>query len=345
MRTFKTLEELYDREQQIRIEKLIDKQILENKYYRQLCNRLIRHPSITLDIVLKIPRHIIYDYIDLSQHPNITWDIIQDNKDIPWNWKYISLNPNITFEIIQENPSHSWDWHNISKNPNITWKIIQDNKYKPWDWSGVSQNPNITWDIIINNLEKKWDIPNIFKHPNITWDMIQILVIKYNIVINNYNLIYISQNPNITVEIIKENMNYKWPCEWLSENPNMTMEFILENLDKNWSWYDLSKNPNITFDDIKKTLDPHKANSCNWVWEKLSNNPNITWDIVNKNPQYNWYKSILDTNPMPKQKEEWINKKRLEIIAANIIHRYWRLCTFNPEYTLARKLVLQKAGY
>ena len=41
--------------------------------------------------------------VGLSEHQNITWEIIQNNPDKSWNWNAISQNPNITWDIIQNN--------------------------------------------------------------------------------------------------------------------------------------------------------------------------------------------------------------------------------------------------
>ena len=76
----------------------------------------------------------------ISENPNITWNIIQNNPDKPWNWNYISINPNITLEIIQQNPNKPWKWHLLSNNPNITLEMIQANLDKPWDWYDISYN-------------------------------------------------------------------------------------------------------------------------------------------------------------------------------------------------------------
>ena len=76
----------------------------------------------------------------ISSHPSITWDIIQQNPDKPWNWRGISQNPNITWNIIQQNPDKPWDWRGISRNPNISWEIIQQNPDKPWSWFCSSYN-------------------------------------------------------------------------------------------------------------------------------------------------------------------------------------------------------------
>ena len=58
----------------------------------------------------------------------------------PWDWKYLSENPNITWKIVQQNPDKPWNWDYLSENPNITWKIIQENPDEPWNWSWLSTN-------------------------------------------------------------------------------------------------------------------------------------------------------------------------------------------------------------
>ena len=68
--------------------------------------------------------------IGISRNINITWDIIQNNPNKPWNWLGISINPNITWDIIINNPWKRWKWHQISLNPNITMEIIKNNPEK-----------------------------------------------------------------------------------------------------------------------------------------------------------------------------------------------------------------------
>ena len=53
----------------------------------------------------------------LSQNPNITCEIIQDNLDKPWDWHYISSNTNLTWEFIQANLDKNWDWESYHKIP------------------------------------------------------------------------------------------------------------------------------------------------------------------------------------------------------------------------------------
>jgi hypothetical protein len=71
------------------------------------------------------------DYDSLSLNPNITCNVIRNNLDKPWNWKYFSFHQNITWDIVIKNPDKSWDWESLSANPNITWDIVINNPDKP----------------------------------------------------------------------------------------------------------------------------------------------------------------------------------------------------------------------
>jgi hypothetical protein len=76
----------------------------------------------------------------LSENPIITWEIVRDNPDKPWNWDLLSGNPNITWEIVRDNPVKPWDWNSLSANPNTTWEIVRDNPDKDWNWFALGQN-------------------------------------------------------------------------------------------------------------------------------------------------------------------------------------------------------------
>ena len=83
----------------------------------------------------------IQDCIYLS--PNLTWEIVRDNQDRPWDYSKLSLNQNITWEIVRDNQDRPWDYSKLSLNKNINWDIVRDNQDKPWDWERLSSNPSI----------------------------------------------------------------------------------------------------------------------------------------------------------------------------------------------------------
>ena len=53
---------------------------------------------------------------------------------------------------------------------------------------------------------------------------------------------YISNNKNITMQIIENNPKKPWGWYYISINPNITMKFIENNPDKNWDWSYVSLN-------------------------------------------------------------------------------------------------------
>ena len=59
-------------------------------------------------------------------------------------WEF-SANPNITWEIVQANPNLRWDYYRLSQNPNITGEIVLANPNKPWDYVELSRNTMKKW--------------------------------------------------------------------------------------------------------------------------------------------------------------------------------------------------------
>ena len=136
-------------------------------------------------------------------------------------------------------------------------------------------------------------------------------------------------------QFILDNLDKPWEWHYLSENPNITWEIIQANPDKDWSWCMLSENPNITLDIIQANLDKP------WNWFNLSSNPNISWEFIQSNLDKPWDWDDLSDNSMSKFKNEWINKRRLRHIKAFQIQRHWRNCSCNPQYKLAQRMLLK----
>jgi hypothetical protein len=67
---------------------------------------------------------------------------VKEVKDNENYWRLLSANPNVTWEIVMDYSDKPWNWTELSKNPNITWEIVRDNPDKPWNWDGLSNNPN-----------------------------------------------------------------------------------------------------------------------------------------------------------------------------------------------------------
>ena len=92
----------------------------------------------------------------------------------------------------------------------------------------------------------------------------------------NVDWFALSQNPNITFEFVKENMDKPWDWSALSRNPNITVDIVKDNPDKPWNLSDLNENPNIllSIDDLVTIVKrDHFASVIQRVWRKAISDP------------------------------------------------------------------------
>lgn len=282
------------------------------------------NPNITWEIVqnnLNKP----WDWSFLSKNKNITWEIIQKNPTQTWSWlkpecikfyykwymrvsnKKTMINNSMRLyntcdvleDIIKKNYEKKWSYEALSENSNLTWKIVSNNLDKNWNWDKIYKNPTITFDLYENLKDlrdREWEEiegyfrPNIYfvsKNSKVTWEIIvDGNFFKYL----DWDWRGVSENPNITQEIINNNPTKNWNYSYMSNNSNITFDFVKQHIDKPWDWRWLSQNPNITWDIIKQ-------NPCylrDYIY--ISHNPNLTWEIVHNNIHKSWCWSGLSEN-------------------------------------------------
>jgi len=239
--------------------------------------RISSNPNITADMLDYYSDEAWnWGMFGLSMNPAITLDFIErfPNKDWDYGWGGWSGNPNITWEFIENNPhlADYWDWGELSMNPGITLEAVKANP-KPfgysWDKCKLNLNPNISQTNI----------------SDITWEMIMndsaVIPIMSNMEIpHNYlssiNLSDITAD-SLTEFLTREPEYNKFALEFLSLNPTLPWDLVKNNLQFNWDWRALSGNRVITWDII--SANP----TFPWKMEYVSSNPNLTWEIIYNN--------------------------------------------------------------
>ena len=106
----------------------------------------------------------------------------------------------------------------------------------------------------------------------------------------DFDFYKLSDNPNISFEVILNSLDKKWDWGLLSKHPKLTFDFILNHLDYNWSWVHISIHSNITFENIIEHLE------LNWIWEYVCYNENITIKNIIDNPNLPWSWRSLSKN-------------------------------------------------
>lgn len=259
----------------------------------------------------------------VSSNPNITWEIVCQNPHLPWDYNGLTYNPNITLDIIKTssipvwNPirhgapnltagfcDRYWNPYYYVKNPNIEWHIFKTPCEEAF-LDFASLHKSVTWDIVLNNPEFPWSYDSLSKNPNITYEIVEEDISTPNRIFENeygmqdtfdkLSLYFFSENPNLIWENIEERYMHYFNWEKLSMHPNITCDIIEENPKKPWNYDAMSLNPNLTWDFVTKNIEKP------WNWSKLSENPNITWDIVKNNLKsphvYPWDFKALGKNP------------------------------------------------
>jgi len=106
-----------------------------------------------------------------------------------------------------------------------------------------------------------------------------------------YQIIKVSCNPNTSMEFIRTH-NLDWNYIWMSENPNLTLDYVLEHPNVTWHYKDVGSNPNIQ---------PAEFFACPelpWLLSDLSGNPNLTREDLNhKGERQSWDPKRLVENP------------------------------------------------
>ena len=126
-------------------------------------DNFIRNPHFTLEIVNNNPsifREFLYmnrvynieDTPNYDRHgwseisSNVTWDIVKDNPNKPWNYYYLSQN--VTWDVVLNNLDKPWYYPQLSYNANITWDIVEgsqgsQDRHIAWNWHSLSANPSV----------------------------------------------------------------------------------------------------------------------------------------------------------------------------------------------------------
>jgi len=231
---------------------------------------------------------------DVLQNPSIIknnhkqfWEFIVYNIDADWDWvtifqieefypyicNILESNTPIKDKLISHINIYDYDISDIGNqdfmNDDINERVVTEYCIKMYKekYNFFDKKMQYNIDVTIDEINKYYNmgfsiIENVLGHNTITWDNFKNLHedlrqsedIKY----------YFSQNINITIDIIKDNLDI---CN-KTHNDSCLCD--------GWDWEDISKNPNITMEDIENNL------NLPWNWDAISLNPNMNKEFFMK---------------------------------------------------------------
>jgi hypothetical protein len=217
------------------------------------------------------------DWFMISINPNITLDIVKNNRNLPWDRHGISMNQNITWDVYINNPDFYWDIDVLTSNPSMSDEIVQ-RYFQGFNPPLIKEEKHLReimdghWDCDFQGASSSKITPEIIEK---YWDRL--------------NWFFVSQNEYVSVEFIISNRDrYPWVEFYLFQNPNITWDVIEkhpEGILGNYtdeSWRGFSYNKNLTWGVVKNHPE------IPWAWSGVSKNENITWEIISQNLSYPW---------------------------------------------------------
>lgn len=253
----------------------------------------------------------------LLMHPQVTWSDIKSHFDtchlckIDWSTYDMILNPTITWKEAQEMIEF------ISGDTVNDWDETDDNDLIASLLNLYSGNSNFHISTLLENLHLPWNRHDICKNKSVTIEHLNSGLLPVSV-----SMIRVSQNPNITWDIIQEHPQYNWRYHYYSKNPTLQWKNVIEHLELPWDFDAISYHPNVTYADICDNItlpwtynsmvqNPNigldtlfsSTNNSKWFTKrnhprnKLNCNPNVTWQFIQSNPQIQWNYQFISANP------------------------------------------------
>lgn len=151
-----------------------------------------------------------------------------------WDWVQLSNNPDITFEFILKHKDKKWNWDRVSQNINIKIQNVVDHPYLRWEMMRLAANPSITLQDVLNYPtpygEEEWDPFSLSHNRSIP---IQYLLSKEW----DVDMQRISRRADLTLQIVLDHPDEEWDWGYLSSNPGITLQDIYDNPHLEWNWF------------------------------------------------------------------------------------------------------------
>ena len=253
-----------------------------------------------------------YEWKDVVSNPNFLPEFIITYPQYmtQLNWLSLGSNPNLTIKFILDHPEfiEKWDWRSVSMNKNMTPSIISSNPTLNWDWKFVSQNTSVMSDTrFLTEHFSKLRLEYIL--PNVSFDFIQSNFLVLSYFKENRFWESMSQNPNITTDLLLMNQDKSWQWALLTDNAAISIDFIEAHKSMPWDWiiFQVSKMTISFYEKYRyinflpklniMSLNPNMIEliSSNpeweWDWEKVSYNPGLKFSLVESFPEkpWDWY--------------------------------------------------------
>lgn len=312
------------------------------------------------------------NFMYLSDHEDLTINIVKEYPDAPWEWETIQEHDNFSLNWLISFPYAQWNWKSMHLADAFDpyWLcIFQD---KPWNWEHLhkSKQFDFSWIEYAPHADWNWDklsemttIELLQKKPNYPW--VWSIVTAYS---------------DISVETMMEHLEFPWDVSlirfdkithdeipflrhfrdrfdedaWIDFTRFTDWKVLKTNSDLNWVPFFFTFTCDEFEEDDMEFLLNYPLSLLNWVklslsvpfktikkypnlpwnFEFVSLNNTVTYDDVEEFPEKNWDHSVTPCVPKEILLLRWVS--------ASKIKRAWRKAITNPIYTLCKNRIARE---
>lgn len=254
-----------------------------------------------------------WDWKELSMHPNLNQQVLEEFRDEPWDTYLLSIHPNFTFGWIDVlSPDNAnWDWWYLSDHATIS--DVCKHRHRPWDWTALTLSDKICDD-------------DMMKHPDFPWDfnMLGYTIVGYNElrILRFYRNRFHNENwhdftRHSSWSVIKANLDIPWmtvsipfkPGDISSIDDIGIIEYFMDE-GKPLDWEKIS---------LASTIDIVRSHMhLPWVWKWV---PSMDWS---RYPDLPWDLNVVALEQTSEMVRRWV--------AAKTIQKKWKLCVSDPSH-------------
>lgn len=200
------------------------------------------HPKImekldhSLNAMVNKYPHWGWDWQHLSANPDICWKTVEKNITKPWNWASLCSNPNMTWKFLMYHLGPDLDYRKLLMRDDVDWNVVCKTLDHPWSMYLVSRHIPYP-DFVLTRINNgRWSYSGLMLNPHMTVNVISKIIdkisanelqkisfgVRWEIIEafphKDWNWWDVTQNPNITWNIISKNSHLPWHMGILSRH-------------------------------------------------------------------------------------------------------------------------------
>lgn len=258
----------------------------------QLLNYSLKNEHINMGLIIKY-KDLPWDWPLVCQKVKMNiCNMIALYPDIPLNYYDYCKNPGLTVEILKRLHKYkvNLNWNTITLNDAITPDEMFLNTDLPWNYDLIIRKPNLSIQNIVKCKNYKNQLNHLLitdidfiienKQSQLNWNLLSSVVHIDDIMRHSelpWNYVFVSENPTLTIKIVKNRLHLKWNWPAISKNDNITKIDIQKNENLPFDWQNVAQNKNIDIKFVCKYINHFYNSDC---WINLSQNVAFTLDDV-----------------------------------------------------------------